>query len=179
MTLALAVFAPLVAAVVSSFVPQAARRITRALTAAAACALTFTVLAQLDSLSAVFAAVVSIVGFVATLFSGSLFPETQGNDSPWQRRAIYFMLLGAFWTSMLYALCASTFIGVWAGISATTLTTTFLVAYGGGKAALEAAWKYLLLCSVGVGIALVGMMLLGRAAMDAGVSPSEIGRAHV
>lgn len=173
MNLLAAIFAPLAAAVVSSFVPQHARRLTRALTAAAACALTFAVLAQLDRLSAIFAAVVSIVSFAATLFSGSLFPETQQDGSPWQRRAVYFTLLGAFWSSMLYALCSTSFVGIWAGISATTLTTTFLVGYSGGKAALEAAWKYLLLCSAGVGIALVGMLLLGRAAMDAGVSPAQ------
>lgn len=172
MNLLVAVFAPVTAAVVSSLVPQAARRITRTLTAAAAFALTIAVLPQLDQLSAIFAALVSLVAFIATLFSGSLFPEAQHDDSPWQRRAIYFMLLGAFWSSMLYALCSSTFIGLWTGISATTLTTTFLVGYSGGKTALEAAWKYLLLCSVGVGIALIGMLLLGRAGMDAGVSPA-------
>ncbi|HET9097277.1 MAG TPA: proton-conducting transporter membrane subunit, partial [Candidatus Baltobacteraceae bacterium] len=173
MSLFVPVLAPLIAAVLSSIVPQAARRISRALTAAAAMAMTLAALPQLDRLSAIFAAVVSLIAFAATLFSGSLFPEAVHDGSPWQRRPVYFMLLGAFWSSMLYTLCSTTFIGLWAGISATTLTTTFLVGYSGGKAALEAAWKYLLLCSVGVGIALVGMLLLGRAGMQAGIAPAD------
>lgn len=173
MNLLLVVFAPVAAAVVSSAVPSPARRIARGITAAAALGLTFAALPQLDRLSAVFAAVVSVVSCIATLFSGSLFPEALRDESPWQNRPIYFMLLGAFWSSMLYALCTTTFIGLWAGISATTLATTFLVGFSGGKAALEAAWKYVLLCSVGVGIALIGMLLLGRAAMDAGVAPID------
>lgn len=173
MTLLAAVFAPVLAAVLSSLLPQSVRRPARALTAIAAAGTMFAALPQLDRLSAIFAAIVSIVSLAATLFSGSLFPEAERDESPWQQRPIYFMLLGAFWSSMLFALCSSTFVGLWAGISATTLVTTFLVGYSGGKPALEAAWKYLLLCSVGVGIALVGMLLLGRAAMAAGVAPAD------
>lgn len=174
MNLLIPIAAPLVAAVLCSMLPQSARPLARALSAAAAMALMLAALQQLDRLSAIFAAVVSLIAFAATLFSGSLFPDAQhDDDSPWQRRPVYFMLLGAFWSSMLYAICSTTFIGLWAGISATTLTTTFLVGYSGGKAALEAAWKYLLLCSVGVGIALIGMLLLGRAGMDAGIAPAD------
>lgn len=173
MNLLVPILAPASGAVVSSLVPQPARRIARAVTAGAAMGLMLAALPALDGLSAIFTALVSLVAFVATVFSGSLFPQAQHDDSPWQRRPVYFMLLGAFWSSMLYALCSTTFIGLWAGICATTLTTTFLVGYSGGKAALEAAWKYLLLCSVGVGIALIGMLLLGRAGMAAGVAPID------
>src|SRR4029077_17768516 len=47
----------------------------------------------------------------------------------------------------------------------------FLVGFSGGKTAFEAAWKYLILCSFGIGIALLGMLLLGRAAMEGGITP--------
>jgi hydrogenase-4 component F len=73
---------------------------------------------------------------------------------------------------MLVAATSTTFIGLWIGISATTLATTFLVGFSGGHAALEAAWKYLIICSFGIGLALIGMLLLGRAGMDAHVAPA-------
>ncbi len=169
----LAVVAPLAGAAVSRLVNQSLRTVARALTGAIAVALTCLAAAHLDRLSAVFAILISVVSFAATIFSGSLFPEAPHDDAPWQRRSIYFVLLGAFWSSMLYAVCAGTFTGVWMGISGTTLATTFLVGYSGGKPALEAAWKYLLLCSVGVALALIGMLLLGRAGMAAGIPPAD------
>jgi hydrogenase-4 component F len=86
---------------------------------------------------------------------------------------VYFILLGAFWSSMLYTVTATSFSGLWTGISATTLATTFLVGFSGGKTALEAAWKYLILCSFGIAIALLGILLLGRAAMDAGLPSAQ------
>jgi hydrogenase-4 component F len=73
---------------------------------------------------------------------------------------------------MLVAATSTTFIGLWIGISATTLATTFLVGFSGGHAALEAAWKYLIICSFGIGLALIGILLLGRAGMDAHVAPA-------
>jgi len=73
---------------------------------------------------------------------------------------------------MLIAVTSTSFIGLWIGISATTLATTFLVGFSGGKAALEAAWKYLMLCSFGIAIALIGIFLLGHAALTAHLAPA-------
>ena len=69
---------------------------------------------------------------------------------------------------MLAVVYTTSFAGIWIGISATTLATTFLVGFSGGKTALEAAWKYLILCSFGIAIALIGILLLGRAALEQG-----------
>jgi hydrogenase-4 component F len=150
------------------------RILSRLLFAPASLATTGVALAALDGLSALFAATVSLLCALVVLFSSGIFPHaTESGQAPWSRPPAFFMLLGAFWSSMLLAVTSSSFIGLWAGISATTLATTFLVAYLGGRAALEAAWKYLILCSFGIGIALVGTFFLGRAAMDAGISPAD------
>jgi hydrogenase-4 component F len=85
---------------------------------------------------------------------------------------VYFVLLGAFWSSMLLVVLAQGFGTLWFGIATTTLATAFLVGFSGEDAALEAAWKYLVLCSVGIGIALLGIILLGSAALHAGAPPS-------
>jgi hydrogenase-4 component F len=52
------------------------------------------------------------------------------------------------------------------------LATTFLVGFSGGQSALEAAWKYLMLCSFGIAIALIGILLIGRAGLVAGIAPA-------
>ena len=48
----------------------------------------------------------------------------------------------------------------WVAIEATTLATTFLIAFWRRRESLEAGWKYLILCSVGISLALFGVVLM-------------------
>lgn len=169
--LAFAIAAPLFGGLLASTVRALqVRRALRVLFGAIAVAAALNALPLLDRLSGIFLLLVSIVSFFALLFSVSIFPKIDLPDAHWASRPAYFVLLGAFWSSMLLAVTATTFIGLWIGISATTLATTFLVGFSGGKTALEAAWKYLILCSFGIAIALIGILLLGRAGLQAGLS---------
>jgi len=52
----------------------------------------------------------------------------------------------------------------WIAMEATTLASTPLIYYYQGKTALEAMWKYLLICSVGIALALLGNLILQSAA---------------
>lgn len=52
----------------------------------------------------------------------------------------------------------------WAAIEATTLASAPLVYFYKRREALEATWKYLLICSVGIALALLGVFFLGIAA---------------
>jgi hydrogenase-4 component F len=49
---------------------------------------------------------------------------------------------------------------LWVGVEATTIVSSLLVGFSRTPAALEAAWKYLILGSVGIGFALLGTLLL-------------------
>lgn len=53
---------------------------------------------------------------------------------------------------------------MWAAVEGTTLASAPLVYFYRRRGALEAAWKYLLLCSVGIALALLGTFCLGVAA---------------
>ena len=171
--IALAVAAPFAATLVAALPPQVrVRRITGAVLAAVAAALALGALPELDRLSAVFVAIISVLSLMATFYSVSIFPPVELEAIPWSSRRAYFVLLGAFWSSMLVAVTSTSFLGLWIGISATTLATTFLVGFSGGKAALEAAWKYLMLCSFGIAIALVGIFFLGHAGIRAHLDPA-------
>src|SRR5256886_6500236 len=49
---------------------------------------------------------------------------------------------------------------MWVAVEGTTLASVFLVNFERTRASLEAAYKYLLICSVGIAIAFVGTVLV-------------------
>jgi hydrogenase-4 component F len=63
---------------------------------------------------------------------------------------------------------------MWVGIEATTLLTAFLICVHVSPLALEATWKYLVVCSVGVAFAFVGTLFVGVSAAQLGLAGSEI-----
>ena len=124
---------------------------------------------RIDSLSAF---MVIVVGAVATLASwGSVrYLEHEISDgayAPAQARQ-YAVLVQLFVVTMLLALVASNIGIVWVAVEATTITTTFLVGHRRTKLALEASWKYAVLCSVGIAVAFLGTVLVYLAAVHAG-----------
>ena len=166
---------PLVAFAIAAIPRKRSLRLAaRAAFSVAIVAATFALAPRLDALSAIFACTVSLLMTLVVLFAGGLFPSpSREHRPPWSRPAAFFLLVGGFWSSMLFAVTATTFVGLWAGITATTLATTFLVAHLGGRTALEAAWKYLMLCSFGIAVALIGAFMLARAAGDAGIFTAD------
>jgi hydrogenase-4 component F len=61
---------------------------------------------------------------------------------------------------------------MWVGVEATTLASAPLIYFHRDPRALEATWKYLLTCSVGIALALLGSFFLGYAALRAGLRPT-------
>jgi hydrogenase-4 component F len=129
---------------------------------------------KVDGLSLLFTAIVSVLGLLATIYSTGRHSIDWGiGKAIWSRKSVYFLLVGAFWSTMLLVVLATNFATLWLGISATTLATAFLVGFSGDATALEAAWKYLVLCSVGIGFALLGIVLLAHVSIAAGLDPAS------
>jgi hydrogenase-4 component F len=127
---------------------------------------------RIDALSLLFAGIVCSIALLATCYSAGIrFVKAAGERAPWSHRPVYYALLAFFWAAMLLVVLADNFVLLWFGISATTLATAFLVGYSGEPAALEAAWKYLVLCSVGIALALLGILMLARATADPSALP--------
>jgi len=61
---------------------------------------------------------------------------------------------------------------MWVAIEATTLSTAPLIYFNHSKLSIEATWKYLLVGSVGIALALLGTFFLAYSAMAAGLAPS-------
>src|SRR5450759_1452005 len=71
---------------------------------------------------------------------------------------IYYGLLPLFMLAMLVTVATDHLGILWIALEATTLTTTPLVALYKKDGAIEAAWKYLLLCSLGISVSLLGLL---------------------
>jgi hydrogenase-4 component F len=67
---------------------------------------------------------------------------------------------------------------VWVAIEGTTIVTAFLVGQRRTRPAVEAAWKYVMICSTGIAIALLGLLVLNAAAAHAG-APAGLGWARL
>ena len=61
---------------------------------------------------------------------------------------------------MLLAVLAANLGVMWVAVEATTIATTFLVGHRRTNGALEASWKYIVICSVGIALAFLGTVLV-------------------
>jgi hydrogenase-4 component F len=114
----------------------------------------------LDSLGAVFLVTIGFMYAVAGVFSiGYLRSGERGPDfAAFARR--YFALLNLFAATMLLVPLASDFGTLWVAVELTTIVSALLVAIDRTDAALEASWKYVLIASCGLGIALLSIIVL-------------------
>jgi hydrogenase-4 component F len=100
--------------------------------------------------------------FVANLMQSFFYlPEADrregGSHMPYW---LYYLLLFLFFGAMMFALTASSVPLMWVAVELTTLVSAPLIAYHCDKGSLEAMWKYLLICSIGIAFALFGTMLV-------------------
>lgn len=113
-----------------------------------------------DALSAYMLTVVGAVGLVSTWGGLSAAAASRGRGA-----AGYEALISMFLAAMSLAVLADSIGLMWAAVEATTIATAFLVGHHRTRRSLEAAWKYVILGSVGVAIALLGIVLIYAASM--------------
>lgn len=86
-------------------------------------------------------------------------------------------LFACLWCEALAAMTVvllSNNLGImWVGIEATTLITAFLICVHVSRESLEAMWKYILICSVGVAFAFMGTLLVAASAKGVGLGSSN------
>jgi len=73
---------------------------------------------------------------------------------------IHTMFLMIFVMAMDGATIAKDLGLIWIFVEATTISSAMLISYSNRKSSLEAAWKYLFICSVGIALAFAGILLL-------------------
>lgn len=121
----------------------------------------------LDGVAAWIVCVNSIVYGGAMVTAALLIePPEDLHLTPKGARAL-FGLGSLFIISANAVVCASDLGALWIAMEATTLITAPLVLVKGTRKSIEAAWKYLILCGVGIAFALLGTVLLLVSAGDA------------
>jgi hydrogenase-4 component F len=121
-----------------------------------------------DELSLVFIIVSTFVGFSTSVFSASYIAHEleAGHLTPAYLR-FYHAMYQALMFGMNLALLSNNVGLMWVAVELATLTTVLMVGIYRTPAALEAAWKYFLLGSVGIALALFGTILVYLAARGA------------
>jgi hydrogenase-4 component F len=114
-----------------------------------------------DGASGVFLAVVAVVGLLSALVSPAyLATAGRGFFRATRARAWYYLGFHMFWAALLAIPLVNNLGVAWLLIEATTGASALLVAYSGRRTALEAGWKYLVLTTFGLTIALSGILIL-------------------
>ncbi len=118
-----------------------------------------------DDLNIVFIVLTTFVGFTTSVFSASYIGHEleTGRLSPRFLR-FYHAMYQVLMFSMNLALLANNIGVMWVAIELATLTTVLMVGIYRTHEALEAAWKYFILGSVGIALALFGTILVYMAA---------------
>jgi hydrogenase-4 component F len=119
----------------------------------------------IDDLNIVFIVLNTFVGFTTSVFSASYIAHEleTGKLTP-----VYLRFYHAMYQTMMFGMnlaFVSNNIGLmWVAVELATLTTVLMVGIYRTPAALEAAWKYFILGSVGIALALFGTILVYMAA---------------
>jgi hydrogenase-4 component F len=114
-----------------------------------------------------------LLGYLAVLFLCCMLyaPAYLRLRSERPNRIFCTMLLVFF--AMMNLFAVSQHVGLmWVAIEATTLSTAPLLYFNHSRRSIEATWKYLLIGSVGIALALLGSFFLGYSALRAGLAGS-------
>ena len=114
-----------------------------------------------DVASGLIVGIVGIVGLASALTSPVYLRSSTTELVRAERGArLYYGALLAFWAVLVAVPLAGNLGVAWLLIEATTAASVLLVGFSGKATALEAGWKYLVLTSLGLGIALLGIVLI-------------------
>jgi hydrogenase-4 component F len=126
-----------------------------------------------DALSAFMVVVIGAIALLASCQSARyLSAETARGACTARHAALYTALIQAFVSCMLVAVLAANLGVMWVAVEATTITTTFLVGHRQTSGALEASWKYMVICSAGIALAFLGTALVYYAGLHAAGHPA-------
>ena len=113
-----------------------------------------------DSLGAIIMLIIGTVGLAATIYSVAyLRHELKKKVIDLKQHRLFFTLLNLFLAVMYMAVASSSPIFTWVCVEATTLSTALLISFYNKPSAMEAAWKYLIVNSIGLLLGFFGTLL--------------------
>ncbi|HLW54336.1 MAG TPA: proton-conducting transporter membrane subunit [Candidatus Angelobacter sp.] len=124
-----------------------------------------------DALTTFFLLNAGLVFFLVLLYSTSYIrhiPLGRFSSPRW-----FYSFLFLFLFSIVAVYLANNLGFLWIMMEATTLASALLVGFYNTEGAVEAGWKYLIVCTVGLAFALFGTIVIYVAAVHAGLKPEE------
>ena len=120
-----------------------------------------------DALSAWMALLISVVSLGSSIYAGRYFQRdlAAGAVTPGRVKEFY-VLTPLFGAGMFLVVLANNLGVMWLALEATALSSVLLVALYNRSTSLEAAWKYVILGSLGLALALFGTVFTYAAAID-------------
>jgi hydrogenase-4 component F len=118
-----------------------------------------------DALSAWMVLLISAVSLGTSLYAGRYFQRDLADGAVTPGRVREFFVLTPLFASGMFLVVLANSLGVmWAAVEATALSSVLLVALYNRRTSLEAAWKYIILGSLGLALALLGTVFVYAAA---------------
>lgn len=87
---------------------------------------------------------------------------------------LYFVLFHLFVLCMLVTVLSNNVLLLWIALEGTTLSSAFLVGFYRRKTSMEAAWKYVVICTTGISLGLIGILLMSYGSRIGGLQHQEI-----
>lgn len=114
----------------------------------------------MDALSAYIMAIIIFISFFAAIYSiDYMGHEFDAGLIRLYELRYYYSLLHLFIFTMILAATSNNLAVFWIAIEATTLVSALLVGFYKNKQSIEAAWKYIILCTVSITFALLGIFI--------------------
>lgn len=117
----------------------------------------FTRYFQIDDINILFMMILAVLYFCVSIYNIGYLSHNDASKKSHTYYTIFFLLFVFSMTGVLL----STHLGLlWVFVEATTLTSSYLIYFSKTEESLEAAWKYIFICSIGISLAFVGIILL-------------------
>ena len=126
---------------------------------------------RVDAFNVYLVVLTAFVGLTTSIFSRPYMRHVCDTGLTNERGLrIYHVMYQAFMFTMLLALTTDNLGVLWVAVEGATLATVLLVSLYRTPEAVEAAWKYFILCGVGIALALFGTVLTYFAAQHLGAA---------
>lgn len=110
-----------------------------------------------DNTNLIFLIVLSLVFLMVAVYNTGYVKNIEFSD----RRIRHYCYMTLIFVLAMTGTVLSTDLGIaWILVEATTLSSAYLIYFNKTKHSIEAAWKYVFICSIGIALAFVGIILL-------------------
>src|ERR1039457_4380945 len=120
-----------------------------------------------DEVAALFLLLIGLLAVAVSIATvGWMRQEIARGHMRAERLRYYYALVHGFVATMLVTVLADNLGILWIAMEGTTITSALLVGFHGDKHGLEAAWKYIIVTTIGISFGLFGTVLVYAAATD-------------